>query len=537
MSDSEAIRTRQDGSYTLANYLAGQWRPGTGAGTALRNPVNGEAVAWANADGLDLRAALDFSRKIGGPALRRLTFAERAALLDRIADTLAAKRPDFEQIAIVNSGNTKLDAAIDIDGAIGTLKFFARSGAKLGNSRYLREGPPVRLARDENFQALHIGVPLSGVAIHINAFNFPAWNLWEKAAVSLLAGVPVLAKPATATAWLSVAMVDAVIAAGILPEGALSIVAGRPKDLLDHLGFEDVIVFTGSTATAQSIREHPRVLSQAVRLNIEADSLNSCILGPEAAPGSPTFDFCVGEVVREMTVKAGQKCTAIRRVFVPQQHADAAAEAIASKLAQVVVGDPNLAEVKMGPVVSKAQQSAVEDGMAQLQKETKPRYLPKDFRPAGADPAKGAFVPPTLLQATDPVNAVSPHEVEVFGPVATLLPYASPEQAIAMAKRGGGSLVASIFSEDPGFLSNTALALSSTHGRVLAVDPAIGKSHTGHGIVMPMCTHGGPGRAGSGEELGGLRGLRFYHQRTAIQGSRATLEMAAKDGADFPSPA
>lgn len=537
MADQSAIHTGPDGRRRLANHLAGAWRLGTGPGTALVNPTNGEEIAWADAEGVDLRAALDFARRTGGPALRALGFAARASMLERIADALAARRAEFEEIARVNSGNTKLDAAIDIDGAVGTLKYFARAGGKLGAGKFLRETPPVRLGRDENFQALHIGVPLEGVALHINAFNFPAWNLWEKAAVSLLAGVPVLAKPATATSWLALATVEAALATGVLPPGALSIVAGRPRDLLDHLAMGDAIVFTGSAATALAVRAHPRVLERGVRVNIEADSLNSSILGPEATAGSPAFDLFVTEVVREMTVKAGQKCTAIRRIFVPAALGDAVGDAIAAKLAKLAVGDPKLEEVRMGPLVSKAQQQSVRAGIAQLAHETRPRYLPEKFAPLGADAATGAFVAPTLLEATDPVRAKAPHEVEVFGPVATLMPYASADQAVDLAARGGGSLVASVFSEDLDFLAGTARALAPSHGRVLAVDPAIGKSHTGHGIVMPMCTHGGPGRAGGGEELGGLRALGFYHRRASVQGSRSLLDALARDGVDFPSPA
>ncbi|HUC60981.1 MAG TPA: 3,4-dehydroadipyl-CoA semialdehyde dehydrogenase [Alphaproteobacteria bacterium] len=537
MGEMGAIQTGSDGRRRLGNYLAGAWRFGTGPGSALVDPTTGDELVWADAEGVDLKAALGFARLNGGTALRAMSYAARAQMLDRIAEALAARRAEFEAIARANSGNTKLDAAIDIEGAIGTLKFFARAGSKLGEARVLRETPPVRLGRDENFQALHIGVPLEGVALHINAFNFPAWNLWEKAAVSLLAGVPVLAKPATATAWLAVASVEAALGAGVLPPGALSIIAGRPRDLLDHLETGDAIVFTGSAATADVVRTHARVIARGVRVNIEADSLNSSILGPEATPGSPAFDLFVTEIVREMTVKAGQKCTAIRRVFVPASLAGSAGDAIAAKLAALPVGDPRLEEVRMGPVVSKAQQQSVLAGIAQLAAETRPRYFPEKFTPLGADGRKGAFVPPTLLEAADPMSAHAPHEVEVFGPVATLMPYATAAQAVELAARGGGSLAASVFSEDRAFLAHTARALAPSHGRVLAVDPSIGKSHTGHGIVMPMCTHGGPGRAGGGEELGGLRALAFYHRRAAVQGARATLEALMQEGVDFPAPA
>lgn len=516
----------------LESYLGGKWQAGAEQGSALVNPTTGDIVAWASSKGLDLGAALGYSRNVGGTELRKLSYAQRAELLGKIADALAARRDEWFEIARKNSGNTKADAAIDVDGSIGTLKYFAKIGSKLGDAHVLRDGLPMRLARDQNFQGLHIGVPLDGVAVHINAFNFPAWGLWEKAAISLLAGVPVLSKPATSTAWLAQEMVGAVIAANVLPPGALSLLCGSPNDLLDHLRLGDVVAFTGSAVTGESIRQHPRIRQQNIRVNIEADSLNSALLGPDAAPDSATFGFFAREVVREMTLKAGQKCTAIRRVLVPAEHAGAATEAIAAALRTIVVGDPANPLVNMGPVVNMPHRRTVEDGIRKLKTQADVACSPENFAPLDASLENGAFVPPTLLRAREGSGSAVIHELEVFGPVATVIPYRDKTEAFALARRGRGSLAASVFSGDTAFLAEAAIALGTTHGRLLLVDPAIGDSHTGHGIVLPSLMHGGPGRAGGGEELGGLHGLWFYHQRVAMQGSATTLSAIASQAAD-----
>ncbi len=516
----------------LQSYLGGKWQAGTDGGAPLVNPCDGTVLARASSKGLDLKAALDYSRNVGGPELRQLTYAQRAELLGKVADLLATRRDEWYEIARKNSGNTKADAAIDVDGAIGTLKYFAKTGAKLGSAHLLRDGSPMRLARDQNFQGLHVGVPLDGVAVHINAFNFPAWGLWEKAAVSLLAGVPVLSKPATSTAWLAQEMVHAVIEAGVLPPGALSILCGSPGDLLDHLRLGDAVAFTGSAETGGEIRQHPRIRQQGVRVNIEADSLNAALLGPDAAPDSPSFDFFVREVVREMTSKTGQKCTAIRRVLVPAEHAAAATGAIAAALAKVMVGNPANPAVTMGPVVNMTQRKSVEEGIRQLSSQATIAYRPEHIEPVDADANKGAFVRPTLLRLNNNTDGELVHELEIFGPVATVVPYRDKAGAFAVARRGGGSLAASVFSADAGFLADAAVALGTTHGRLLLVDPTIGDSHTGHGIVLPSLMHGGPGRAGGGEELGGLHGLWFYHQRVALQASATTLSALVEQATD-----
>jgi 3,4-dehydroadipyl-CoA semialdehyde dehydrogenase len=507
----------------LESYLGGQWSRGQGVETELVDPTNGTNLATASARGLDFASALDYARKQGGPALRALSFAERAKLLNAVADVLVANRARYEEIAIANSGNTKIDAAIDIDGGIGTLKYYARLGAGLGAAKALLDEKPVRLAKAENFQAIHMLVPRHGVAVHINAFNFPSWGLWEKAACALLAGMPMLAKPASATCWLSHQMVRDVIAAKVLPEGALSLLCGGIGDLLDHVAAADVIAFTGSSGTAQRILAHPNVLHRGTRVNIEADSVNAALLAPGVAAATPAFDAFVKEVAKEMMQKAGQKCTAIRRVFVPAQQANAATEALAARLAKVTVGDPRNEKTRMGPLVTRAQQDTAFDGIRRLAGEAD--FVTGSLNPPtldGIDPEKSAFLAPTLLKVENGTgNAV--HDTEVFGPCATIIAYKDEAEAFALVARGGGSLVASVYGEDRDFLARAAVELGASNGRILAVEPSIADVHTGHGIVMPQCHHGGPGRAGNGAELGGLYGLRFYLQRVAVQGSTDLL--------------
>ncbi len=511
-------------SQTLESYLSGRWSRGEGIETTLVDPVTGEALATASARGLDLKGALAFARREGQGALRGMGYAARAKLVGAVADVLVANRAKYEGIAIANSGNTKADAAIDIDGGIGTLKYYARLAASLGETRALLDEKPVRLAKAENYQAIHLMVPRRGVAVHINAFNFPSWGLWEKAAVALIAGVPIVAKPASATALLAHEMVRDVIAARVLPDGALNLLVGSAGDLLAAVTSDDVIAFTGSADTAMRVRGHAKVLAKSVPVNIEADSINAAVLAPDAAGGGAAFDAFMREVVREMTVKAGQKCTAIRRIFVPADKADAIADALAAKLNGTKVGDPRHDDTRMGPLVTRGQQAAAFDGIRRLATEAtivcggaEPPAL------AGIDRDKSAFVAPTLLKLGDAGAARAVHEVEVFGPAATVVPYRDENQAASLIALGGGSLVASIYGEDQGFLARMVSEIGPSHGRLLVIDPAIASAHTGHGIVMPQCNHGGPGRAGNGEELGGLYGLRLYHQRLAVQGSSDLL--------------
>ena len=512
----------------LESYLSGAWRRGEGVETELVDPVRGDVLATASARGLDLGAALDYARKRGGPALRGLSFAERAKLIGAVADVLIANRAKYETIAVANSGNTKIDAAIDIDGGIGTLKYYARLGSSLGDATFLLDEKPVRLAKAENFQAIHLLAPRHGVAVHINAFNFPSWGLWEKAAVSLLAGVPVLAKPASSTAMLTHEMVRDVIAANVLPDGALSLLCGSAGDLLDDVTADDVIAFTGSSETAGRILRHPNILARGVHVNIEADSVNAALLAPDASQA--VFDAFIKEVSREMTVKAGQKCTAIRRVFAPADRADAVAEALLARLKKTTLGDPRDEAVRMGPLVTRAQQAAAFEGIGKIAKDAQV-LTGGATAPSidGIDPAKSAFVAPTLMRVADGASADAVHDTEVFGPAATIIPYKTESEAFALVERGGGSLVASVYGDDRAFLARAVAELGPSHGRLLMVEASIADAHTGHGIVMPQCNHGGPGRAGNGEELGGLHGLRLYHQRLAVQGSSDLLtELQAK---------
>ncbi len=507
----------------LSNYAAGRWQAGTGNGTPLLDPVLGNELVRVDATGLDLPEAFAFARQQGGVALRALTYRERAALLAAIVKVLLANRDAYYEIATANAGTVKNDSGVDIDGAIFTLGQYAKWGDALGDARALRDGDAARLGKDPAFQSQHLQVPTQGVALLINAFNFPSWGLWEKAAPALLSGVPVIVKPATATAWLTQRMVKDVVDAGVLPAGALSVIAGSSAGLMDQLQPFDVVSFTGSAETAGVIRSHPAVAQRSVRANIEADSLNSAVLLPGEASGSEAFNLLVREVVREMTVKSGQKCTAIRRILVPVEVYDAAAEAIAAKLAGITVGNPRNEGVRMGSLVSRAQLAAVREGLAALQAQTTVLHDGRDRPLVDADPAVAACIGPVLLGARDADAAQRVHDVEVFGPVATLIPYRDSAHAIALAHRGKGSLVTSLYGSDETALAQTALAVAASHGRVHVVTPDVAQAHSGHGNVMPMSQHGGPGRAGGGAELGGLRALDFYHQRTAVQASPGVL--------------
>src|SRR5258705_1587530 len=415
---------------TLESFLSGRWSRGEGVETTLVDPVTGESLATASARGLDLAGALAYARREGQGALRGMGYAARAKLVGTVADVLVANRAKYEGIAIANSGNTKADAAIDIDGGIGTLKYYARLAASLGDARALLDEKPVRLAKAENYQAIHLMVPRRGVAIHINAFNFPSWGLWEKAGVALIAGMPVLAKPASATAMLAHEMVRDVVAANVLPEGALNLLVGGAGDLLDHVTSDDVIAFTGSADTAARVRGHRVVVTHRVAVNIKADSINAAVLAPDAAGGGASYDAFVREVVREMTGKAGQKCTAIRRIFVPAAHADAVTEALAAKLKCTKVGDPRQEDTRMGPVVTRGQQAAAFDGIRKLAQEAQVVCGGAEA-PAleGINRDRSAFVAPTLLRLKDSAQARAVHEVEVLGPAATIVPYRDEQEA------------------------------------------------------------------------------------------------------------
>ncbi|MBC5784622.1 3,4-dehydroadipyl-CoA semialdehyde dehydrogenase [Ramlibacter sp. USB13] len=510
-------------SELLLNHLAGRPQAGTGAGTALFDPVLGTELARVDAGGLDLAGGFAFARAEGGRALRALTYAQRGALLAAVVKVLQANRDRYDEISTANSGTVKNDTAIDVDGGIYTLGTYAKMGETLGDRRHLLDGEAARLGKDPAFQSQHVLVPARGVALFINAFNFPGWGLWEKAGPALLSGVPVIVKPATATAWLTQQMVQDVNAAGILPPGALSVVCGSSAGLLDQLQPFDVVSFTGSAETAAIIRSHPAIARGSVRVNIEADSINSALLLRGEAAGSEAFDLLAKEVAREMTQKSGQKCTAIRRVFVPEALYAQAAEAIAARLAKTTVGNPRNDSVRMGALVSRAQLSAVRAGLEELKQHAEVLHDGASHALVDADPAVACCVGPTLLGARNPDASPQVHDLEVFGPVATLMPYRDLAHGLALVRRGQGSLVASLYGSDAGSLGATALELADSHGRVHVVSPDVAVLHTGHGNVMPQSLHGGPGRAGGGEELGGVRALNFYHRRAAVQAATPVL--------------
>jgi 3,4-dehydroadipyl-CoA semialdehyde dehydrogenase len=510
-------------SELLSNHLGGRWQTGTGVGTTLFDPVQGTELVRVDAAGLDLAAGFEHARRVGGAGLRALSYRQRAEALGAIAKLLQSRRDVYFDIACANSGTVKNDSAIDIDGAIYTLSTFAKLGATLPETPFLPDGELASLAKDGAFQSRHVCVPVRGLALLINAFNFPSWGLWEKAAPALLSGVPVVAKPATATAWLAQRMVADVVEAGLLPEGALNVVCGGSAGLLEALGPFDLLSFTGSADTAALLRRHAAVAERSVRINVEADSVNAALLLEGEAPGSAAFDLLVKEVVREMTVKSGQKCTAIRRIVVPQALYDDVAGAIAARLAKVTVGNPRNDTVRMGALASRAQLQTVRAGLAQLAAHCDTLYDGAAAPLVDADPAVACCVGPTLLGARDADGNPLVHTTEVFGPVATLLPYRDADHALDLVARGEGSLVASVYGSDAQALARTALALAPWHGRVHLVDPAVASVHSGHGNVMPQSLHGGPGRAGGGEELGGLRALGFYHRRAAIQAAPGVL--------------
>lgn len=508
----------------LENLLGGRWRPGTGRGTSLVDPVLGTELVCVDASGLDLRAGFEFARVQGGAALRALTYRQRAAMLGAAVKLLQAKRDDYYAIATANSGTVKNDSAVDIDGGIYTLSTYAKLGDGLGDRRHLLDGEATRLAKEPVFQSQHILVPNRGLALFINAFNFPSWGLWEKAAPALLSGVPVVVKPATATAWLTQRMVKDVVDAGIFPAGALSVVCGSSAGLLDALEPFDVVSFTGSAETAGIVRDHPAVTRRSVRANIEADSVNSALLLPGS--DSEALDLLAKEVTREMTQKSGQKCTAIRRVLVPEGLYAQAAQAIEARLLKISVGNPRNESVRMGALVNRAQLVSVREGLARLRTQTEMLHDGATHGLVDADPQVACCVGPTLLGTRDAAGSDAGalvHDIEVFGPVATLVAYRDLPHAHALVQRGQGSLVASLYGSDAHALADASLALAPYHGRVHVISPDVAAHHTGHGNVMPQSLHGGPGRAGGGEELGGLRALAFYHRRAAVQASTAVL--------------
>jgi oxepin-CoA hydrolase / 3-oxo-5,6-dehydrosuberyl-CoA semialdehyde dehydrogenase len=508
----------------IQSYVNGQWRSGSDQGVAMRDATSGDIVAEATSAGLDFAAILTHARTVGGPALQAMTFHERASMLKVLAKRLAELKDEFYTLSY-RTGATKNDSWIDIDGGIGTVFAFASKGSReLPNSRVYLDGNVEGLSKGGTFVGQHIYVSREGAAVHINAFNFPVWGMLEKLAPTILAGMPLIVKPATATAYLTELVVRRIIESGILPEGALQLVCGSLGDLFDHLTCQDSVAFTGSAHTAARLRVHPTVIRHAVPFIAETDSLNCCILAEDALPGTAEFDLFVKEVVREMTVKAGQKCTAIRRALVPAAVCGEVVAALQTALQKIIVGDPRSEAVRMGPLVSREQRADVLASLVKLRSEAELVSGNLDhFDLRDADRERGAFVPPLLLLCRDPHAARAVHEVEAFGPVATVLPYRDTQDAVRLARRGGGSLAASVFCADDTLASRIVLGLAPYHGRVLVVNRTCAKESTGHGSPLAPLIHGGPGRAGGGEEMGGIRGVLHYMQRTAVQGSPDTI--------------
>jgi oxepin-CoA hydrolase/3-oxo-5,6-dehydrosuberyl-CoA semialdehyde dehydrogenase len=494
----------------LRSFLGGQWVAGSGSPQTLLNPATEEPLASAASGGLDLRGALDYARTTGGSALRALTFAERGALLKAMADAIQGERDRLLELGIANGGNTRSDAKFDVDGAIGTLLEYSEISRTLGARKFLVDGEGIQLGRSARFHGQHIAVPRRGVAVHVNAFNFPAWGFAEKAAVALLAGVPVVSKPATSSAMVAHRVMEILAEKKILPEGALSLLVGSPGELVSLLGAQDVLAFTGSGDTGRRIRSARNVIELSVRINVEADSLNAAVLGADVEPRSDMYELFLKDVVRDMTQKAGQKCTAIRRIVVPKDVIDEVKSDLIELLATVKVGNPADEDVRMGPLATASQLADAREGITRLGGKLA-------FGSTENKSEKGFFMPPVLVES--PEDAV--HEHEVFGPVASLLPY--DENPASLVVRGNGGLVSSIYSEDQAFIEQVVMEIAPHHGRVFLGHHKIELS-PGPGTVLPQLVHGGPGRAGGGEELGGPRGLAFYMQRVALEGSRPVIQ-------------
>lgn len=505
---------------SLLNYAQDAWIGATGGLADVHSALTGDVVATTGSQGLDFKAMLDHARTVGGPALRKLTFHERALMLKALAQAIMARKEELYELNY-QTGATRTDGWIDIEGGAGTLFSFSSKGRReLPNQRILIDGQMEQLSKTGSFVGQHVWTSLQGVAVHINAFNFPVWGMLEKLGPTILAGVPAIVKPASSTGYLTEHAVRIMIEADILPKGALQLIMGGVGDLLDHLTCQDVVSFTGSAQTAMKLQSHPVMARESVRFIAERDSLNASILGPDAAPGTPEFDLFIKEVAREMTVKAGQKCTAIRRAMAPVEHLDAVQAALSERLARVKVGDPREEGVTMGALASLGQLKDVRAKVAELAKSA--RIVSGDPERSPVD-GNGAFISPILLRSDDPWGSDAIHDVEAFGPVSTIMPYKDLDDAIALANRGMGSLALSLFTFDPKVAEEFVLGAGAYHGRMLILDRTSAKESTGHGSPLPVLVHGGPGRAGGGEEMGGVRGVTHYMQRTALQGGPAVL--------------
>jgi oxepin-CoA hydrolase/3-oxo-5,6-dehydrosuberyl-CoA semialdehyde dehydrogenase len=501
----------------LLNYAFDRWTPGDGNLAELNSAIDGAPVATAGSGGLDFGAMLKHAREVGGPTLRKMTFHERARMLKALGQAIMARKEELYELNYL-TGATRKDGWIDIEGGAGTLFSFSSKGRRdLPDARVLMDGALEPLSKSGTFIGQHIYTPLQGAALHINAFNFPVWGMLEKLAPTLLAGMPAIVKPASATSYLTEAAFRVMIESGVLPTGAVQLIVGGVGDLFDHLGGQDVVSFTGSASTALKLRTHPTVMGKSVRFIAEQDSLNASVLGPDAAPGTPEFDLFVREVAIEMTVKAGQKCTAIRRAMAPADYLDAVQEALAERLAGTKVGDPRAEDTRMGALVSLSQRDDVRQKIAEL--EAAGAKIVSGDPSADSPIAGGAFLSPVLLRADDPWKSTAVHDVEPFGPVSTIMPYKDMDDAIALANRGMGSLALSLFTHSADAARDFIGGAAAYHGRMLVIDRTNSKESTGHGSPLPVLVHGGPGRAGGGEEMGGIRGVKHYMQRTAIQSS------------------
>ena len=519
---------------TLKSFVSGRWQEGTGDPAILVNPSTEQPLAQTSTDGVDFGGAVDYARNTGGPALRAMSLGDRAALLRAISKSLGENRDELLDLAMKNGGNTKSDAKFDVDGATGTLAAYAYLGKGLGDSRLLRDGDGVALAKEGSWWGQHVLAPKEGVAVLINAFNFPAWGFGEKAACALLAGMPIIVKPATSTALVTWRMIEILDQAGLLPAGAVQLIAGSTGDLLSHLGEQDVLAFTGSADTGLYLRSGESIMARNVTVNIEADSLNSAVLSPGVAADSDTYELFIKDVFREMTQKTGQKCTAVRRVFVPSEDVDRVVSDLAERLEALVVGDTASRDVSMGPVTTARQLADNREGIERLA--TAGTIVTGGAEPldgAGAEAGKGFYVRPTLVRIDDAHNADVAHKHEVFGPVASVMAYdGTPEDAAVLVGRGDGSLVASAYGDDPGWVAGIVEGLAAWNGRLYLGSTGVVGSAMGSGMAMPFLLHGGPGRAGNGAELGGLSGLRLYQQRCAVQGDRALLDRVLGGGSE-----
>ncbi len=508
----------------LQNFVKDGWMDGDGEGRPLLSAVDSRPLASITSDGLDFAAMLEHARTIGGANLRKLTFHERGDMLKALAQYLMEHKKEFYALSS-DTGATRADSWVDIEGGISTMFVFSSKGRReMPNDHVYLDGPPEMLSRNGTFVGQHIFTPKFGAAVHINAYNFPCWGMLEKLAPTLLAGVPAIIKPASSTAYLTELMVKRIIASGILPAGSVQLVCGGVGDLFDHLNCQDTIAFTGSKSTAEMLQQHPRVVSESVAFTAETDSLNASILGPDAGPGTPEFDLFIKEVTREMTSKAGQKCTAIRRIIAPSEMSADLVRALSTALGEIRIGNPANKDVNMGALASQGQREEVRERVAELSSEAEIVYGGSDdFDLIDADTTKGAFFMPTLLHCEKPLRASKVHSVEAFGPVSTVLPYDSIDEAIELAKLGEGSLAGSIITNDNRVARELILGTAAYHGRMLVLNRHCADESTGHGSPLAHLVHGGPGRAGGGEEMGGVRGVLHYMQRTAIQGSPETL--------------